>query len=77
MLTTTSVPVDQGGGSDTTILTGAFQYLLIGMRTDLRIEILRERYADNMQYGYLAHMRVDTARVHSDAFAKITGIAES
>jgi HK97 family phage major capsid protein len=77
MLTTTSVPVDQGGGTDTTILTGAFQYLLIGMRSDLRIEILRERFADNMQYGYLAHLRVDTARVHSDAFAKIVGIAES
>jgi HK97 family phage major capsid protein len=77
MLTTTSVPTDLGNSSppdESVILHGDWQYCLIGMRSDVRIEVLRERYMDTHQFGFLAHMRMDTARVHSDAFCKITGI---
>lgn len=75
MLTTTAVPTDGGtGDNESSILAGDFNNLLIGIRNQLRIEVLRERYASTLQYGYLAHLRLDTARTHSGTFVAITGI---
>jgi HK97 family phage major capsid protein len=76
ILSTTAVPGDLTASppDDTQIVTGWFPYLLIGMRSQLRIEVLKERYADNMQYGFLAHLRMDVAAEHENAFVKITGI---
>lgn len=75
MLTTTQIPVDGGtGGNESTIIMGNFTRLMIGMRSDIRIEVLKERYADNLQYGLIAHMRMDVAAEHEAAFHTITGI---
>jgi HK97 family phage major capsid protein len=74
-LCTTAAPIDGGVGTDeSTIITGYFPKLLIGVRSALRIEVLKERFADNMQFGFLAHLRVDVAVEHAAAFTKITGI---
>lgn len=74
-LATTAVPTDGGTGTnESTIITGAFDHLLIGMRQDIRIEILRERYADYNQYAYLVTLRMDVAVEHAAAFTTITGI---
>tara|TARA_R110002074_G_scaffold85055_2_gene188248 strand:+ start:210 stop:1442 length:1233 start_codon:yes stop_codon:yes gene_type:complete len=75
MLTTTAIPTDGGAGSnESTIIEGNFSHLLIGMRAQIRVEILRERFSDNLQYGFLAHLRADVAVEHAGAFHTITGI---
>lgn len=75
MLTTTAIPVDGGAGdNESNIFAGNFAHLLIGMRSEIRIEVLRERFADAMQYGLLAHMRADVAVQHAGAFHVITGV---
>jgi HK97 family phage major capsid protein len=75
-LQTSAVPKNGGvGANESSIIGGYFPHLLIGMRSELRIEILRERYADNMQYGFLAHLRADVQLEHPESFTKITGIA--
>ena len=75
MLTSTSVPNDEGTGSDeSTILTGDFTRRMLGVRSGLRIEVLRERYADNLQFGFLAFLRHDVAVEHATAFCKVTGV---
>lgn len=75
MLTTTQIPTDGGAGDDESkIIVGDFRKLLIGMREDIRIEILRERYADNHQVAFIAHMRADIAVQHAAAFHVITGV---
>ncbi len=75
MLTTTSVPTDGGTGSDeSSIITGDFSRLLIGVRSQISIQMLKERYADTGQYGFLAFMRADIAVEHPEVFCKITGI---
>jgi HK97 family phage major capsid protein len=77
MLTSTSVPTDLGSDSppaESTILAGWFAHLLIGMRSNIRIEVLRERYADTLQYGFIAHLRADIAVEQPKAFCAITGI---
>lgn len=42
--------------------------------TAIRVDILRERSADNHQYGLVAHMRFDVAVEHAQAFHTITGV---
>ena len=36
--------------------------------------LLRERFAENMQYGFLAHLRMDVAVAHPESFCKLIGI---
>lgn len=75
MLTTTAIPTDGGAGSDeSTIFLGNFAHLMIGIRSEIRVEILKERYADQLQYGLIAHMRADIAAQHEAAFHTITGV---
>ncbi|MBE3589871.1 MAG: phage major capsid protein [Firmicutes bacterium] len=73
----TIVPVNETHGTATgatRIITGDFSQVLVGVRTALRVEVLRERYADALQYGFLAWLRMDAALAHPDAFAQVVGI---
>ena len=75
MLTTTAIPVDGGSGSnESQIIIGNFSKFFIGLRTDIRVEILRERYADSHQYAFVSFMRFDVAVSHAEAFHKLTGV---
>ena len=75
MLTTSSIQVDAGSGNDeSNIYVGNFANLLIGMRNNIHIEVLRERYADTHQYAFVAHMRFDVTIAHAASFHKISAI---
>lgn len=78
LLSTTKVPVTEVQGTSgavcSSVITGDFKQLFIGARTALRIEVLKERFADNLQYAFLAHLRMDVALAHSKAFAVLKGI---
>jgi HK97 family phage major capsid protein len=80
MLVTSKMPIGEGGegeGEDdlsSAILAGEWRRLLVGMRWHLRIEVLRERFADKLQYGFLAHLRMDVAAEHEAAFTVLDGI---
>ena len=74
MLTSTSVPTDEGAGTESSIITGKFDNLMIGLRHGVTIQILKERFQDTGQYGFIAFMRADIAATHENAFCKITGI---
>lgn len=73
-LPTTQLPITLGGGTDSIILGGDFKRALVGIRTDLRIEVLKERYADTLTYGFLFWMRADLVLEHPKAFVKVTGV---
>ena len=79
MLTTTSLPIDGGTGDDeSTIVAGDFTRLLLGIRSDIRVEILKtSTYASNLQYCLLAHMRADVAVTHPGAFYTLTGVGRA
>jgi HK97 family phage major capsid protein len=59
---------------DTTAILGGFEQLLLGVRSSLRVEVLRERYAEFHQYAFIGHLRMDVALEHPEAFAQITGL---
>ncbi|MCL7744361.1 phage major capsid protein [Guyparkeria hydrothermalis] len=77
MLTSTSVPIDDTQGTSTDaspLIVGDFSQLLIGIRTQLRIRVLQEAFANNLQYGFLADLRADVAVAQPGAFSVIEGI---
>jgi HK97 family phage major capsid protein len=76
ILTTTSIPIDGGAGSDeSTIFAGNFNRLLVGIRSDIRVELVKtSTYASNLQYTLVAHMRADVAVTHPGAFYTLTGV---
>ena len=75
MLHTTALPVDGGAGSDESqIIAGDFSQMLMGIRSEIRVEILRERFMDNLQFGLIAHARVDFAAARESAFTVLDGV---
>ena len=76
-LQTTRIPINETQGTATNasrIIVGNYAELMIGMRTSLRIEILKERYAEYLQYGFLAYLRADVQLVHPASFCQVVGV---
>ena len=72
---TTAVPMDGGSGSnESRIIAGQFRHLLLGVRSSLRIEVLRERFAETLEYAFIAHLRADVAVEQPGAFTVINGV---
>jgi HK97 family phage major capsid protein len=74
LLRTTGMSIVESPGTATTVIIGDFTQLILGIRTGLRIEILREAFATNHQYAFVAHMRADIGLQHPQSFCKLTGI---
>lgn len=77
-LVSTAVPIaeTQGTASNASeIILGDWRELMIGMRAEVRVEILKERFsADAFQVGFLAYLRADVAPAHEESFARLIGI---
>jgi predicted phage gp36 major capsid-like protein len=79
-LSSTAVPIDDAQGSSnnaTRVYLGYWPHLLIGIRTELMITILRERYADFGQFALLAWLRADVNAEHDQSFCDVAGILPS
>ncbi len=78
MLTTTSLPVDGGTGTDeSTIIAGNFAHLLVGIRSGIQVELIKgPKYISNLQYTLVAHMRADVAVEDAGAFYTLTGVGK-
>lgn len=75
MLTTTKIATNGGvGTNESKVFAGDFSKLLIGVRHSLRIEVLKERYADTNQYAFVAVLRADVAAEHEAAFTVLSGV---
>jgi len=78
MLTTKSVPITltTGTSTDTSyVFTADWSQLMVGIRTDFTLRFLGERFlADNLQYAFLAYLRVDVQLGQPAAFVADTGI---
>jgi HK97 family phage major capsid protein len=56
------------------IYLGQWDQLLVGIRSEIQIAVLDQRYADLYQTGFLAVMRADLALAHTGAFSIVSGI---
>ena len=48
--------------------------MMLGFRTQMQIEVARELYRANYQYGYFAHLRFDMQVTHPQSFGRLIGI---
>jgi HK97 family phage major capsid protein len=72
---TTVIPTNLTKGTGvnlTEVYVGDFRQLLIGMRMQLGIRPLFERYADTGEYAFSAWMRCDVQLEHGPAFSVVT-----
>lgn len=70
-------PINQTQGTSSvasTMLVGDFSKCVVAARTAIRIEVAKDRYADTLEYAFVAYLRADVAVTQPKAFAKITGI---
>jgi len=77
MLETSSIPVNETNGTATDasrIFVGDFTQLMLGIRSELRVEVLRELHADRHQYAIIAWIRGDVQVAQAASFAQITGV---
>jgi HK97 family phage major capsid protein len=77
MVTTSQIPVNLTVGTSndcSEAYVGDFTQFGFFMREQLSIQVLRERFADTGEIGFLAHVRVDVACMYPQAFAVVTGI---
>jgi len=75
LLETTRVSADEGGSpAGTSIWLGDWPEMMIGVRSELRVEMLRERFADFHQFGFVAHLRADIQLRHAASFCRVQGI---
>jgi len=64
-----------GTSTDTSdVFVADWSQLLVGVRTELQISVLAERYADYGQVGFVAWMRSDIAVARAKAFDVTTGV---
>lgn len=76
-LATTSLPITETQGTSTdasTLFAGDFAEVLLGLRTDLRIQLLDQTYAENGQVAFLAWMRADWQLARPAALGRLIGI---
>lgn len=74
---TSKLPINETQGSSNAAsraVMGYFPDLLVGVRSQLRIEVLREKFSDKLQYGFLGFLRADVALAHVASFCNIVGI---
>ena len=53
---------------------GGFEQVLIGMRIELNVRVLSERFADKAQVGFWVWHRLDVALLHAEALGRVVGI---
>lgn len=76
-LTTTGIPVTQTQGTAnvaSSAFLGDFTQVLVGIRTQLQITVLNERFAEYGQVGFVGWLRADVQLARPAALAKIVGI---
>jgi hypothetical protein len=74
---TNQVPTNLTVGTGTTcsdLFVGDWSQLLVGLRTEMKIDTLTEAYAGTGQIGFLGWLRADVVVARSSAFDITTGI---
>lgn len=70
-----SITETQGTASNaSTLFVGDFSQLLLGVRTEMQVEIARELFRANYQYAFFAHLRMDVQVAHPESFGRLIGI---
>lgn len=74
---TTRVPINETQGTAvnaSSIFEGEFAEMILGIRNEVTIEVVRDQHAQEFQWAFLAWLRADVALLHPQSFARIVGV---
>jgi HK97 family phage major capsid protein len=74
---TSQVPIDDTVGTNddcSRVVVGDFSNFSFYMREAMSVQLLREKYADTGEIGFVAHARVDQAAFYPQAFCVVKGV---
>lgn len=71
---TTSVLNTLGAGSDSVIFGGDFADVVLGVRQDITLRVLQERFMDSLSIGLLVYARVDVGVLRPASLLTIEGV---
>jgi HK97 family phage major capsid protein len=75
MTANVSIAETQGAASDaSTLYLGDWSQMMLGFRTQMQVEVARELFRGNYQYGYFGHLRFDMQVTHPESFGRLIGI---
>jgi HK97 family phage major capsid protein len=63
-----------GAGSDSVIFGGDFGDVVLGVRQDITVRILNERFADSLSVGLLCYARVDVGVLRPASIVTLEGV---
>lgn len=73
--TSASIAETQGSAVNaSTILFGNYREMFIGLRDQVSITVLKERYSNYGQVGFLVWIRADVQLANKASFSKLVGI---
>ena len=75
--TETAGAAAETGGALSSAVVGDFRNVILGVRVELDVQVLKERYADQGQIGLVSYLRLCPRAVHPETFVRITDIATS
>lgn len=79
LLDTSQIPVDLTVGTSTDcseIYIGDFKRMYFLIRENVSVQLLREKYSDTGEIGFLCHARLDVVIPYPKAFAIVTGVRD-
>ncbi|MGH7392756.1 MAG: phage major capsid protein, partial [Candidatus Rokuibacteriota bacterium] len=70
-----SITETQGTANNaSTLFVGDWPMLMLGVRTEMTVEVARELFRGNYQYGFFGHLRMDMQVTHPESFGRLIGI---
>jgi HK97 family phage major capsid protein/HK97 family phage prohead protease len=70
-----SIAETQGSASNaSTLYLGDWSQMLLGFRTTMQVEVARELFRGNYQFGFFGHLRMDMQVTHPESFGRLIGI---
>ena len=57
-----------------TLYMGEWSQMMLGFRTEMTVEVARELFRGNYQYGFFGHLRMDMQVTHPESFGRLIGI---
>jgi HK97 family phage major capsid protein/HK97 family phage prohead protease len=74
VLMSANVSITETPGTASTLYLGDWSQMMLGFRTQMQVEIARELFRGNYQYGYFGHLRFDMQLAHNESFGRLIGI---
>ena len=66
--------VHGGASTASSVFLGDWSQMMLGFRTEMTVEVARELFRGNYQFGFFGHLRMEMQLTHPESFGRLIGI---